>query len=106
MLGQGGHLRLHLLSAHLERNLGGPLNKMDPFVWIRVGGQEWRSQVCVNGGKNPHWTLQFMQVETNLFTHQMHIQVCDKDPLKAPLIGEAHVPLSVFTQSGPREEWI
>jgi len=43
MLGQGGHLRLHLLSAHLERNLGGPFNKMDPFVWIRVGGQEWRS---------------------------------------------------------------
>ncbi len=47
-----------------------------------------------------------MQIETNMFTHNMHIRVCDKDPLKAPLIGEADVPLSIFTQHGPREEWI
>ncbi len=46
MLGLGGHLKLHLKSAHLERNLGGPLNKMDPFVIIRIGQQEWRSAVC------------------------------------------------------------
>jgi hypothetical protein len=47
-----------------------------------------------------------MQIETNLFTQSMHIRVCDKDPLTAPLIGEANVPLSVFTQHGPREEWV
>ena len=95
--GAGGTLKLHLLSAHLERNLGGPFNKMDPFVIIQVGAQEWRSNVCQNGGKNPSWTLQFMVIEPGLFAHKMHIRVCDKDPLKAPLIGEAEVPLSIFT---------
>jgi len=47
-----------------------------------------------------------MQIETNMFTNNMHISVCDKDPLKAPLIGEAQVPLSIFTSHGPQEEWI
>jgi hypothetical protein len=37
MLGHGGHIKLHLKSAHLERNLGGPFDKMDPFVIIKVG---------------------------------------------------------------------
>jgi len=63
-----GFIKLHLIEAHLERNLGSLLNKMDPFVFIKVGHQEWRSAVCENGGKNPRWTLQFMQIEANLFT--------------------------------------
>jgi hypothetical protein len=81
MLGPGGHINLHLKSAHLEHNLGGPLNKMNPFVTIRVGQQEWRSEVCHHGAKNPSWALQFMKIETNMFTHNMHIEVRDKHPL-------------------------
>jgi len=49
------HIRLILQKAHLEFNFGNAFDKMDPFVYIRVGQQEWRSAVCVNGGKNPHW---------------------------------------------------
>ena len=49
------HIRLILQKAHLEFNFGNVFDKMDPFVYIRIGQQEWRSAVCVDGGKNPHW---------------------------------------------------
>jgi len=34
-----GFLRLHIQSAHLEINRGGPFDKMDPFVYIKVGNR-------------------------------------------------------------------
>ena len=53
-----GHIRIHVQSAHLTHNTEpGLFHKMDPFVTIQVGKQQWRSAVCVNGGRNPHWQL-------------------------------------------------
>jgi len=58
-----GWMRLTFENAHLDVQRGGPMNKMDPFVFVKVGRQqEWRSNVCVNGGKNPQWHNQHMEI--------------------------------------------
>ncbi len=46
-----------------------------------------------------------MEIPVNMFQHNMHIVVKDRDhPLQ--VIGEANIPLNVFTGQGPREERI
>jgi len=94
----------------LEINRGGPFDKMDPFVWIKVGkGQEWRSQVCINGGKNPSWTLQHMDIpvkKLKKLTKNVRIEVRDKDFLKSEPLGHADITLGLFVNNGPREERI
>ena len=52
-----GRLKLHLKSAHLQHNDAGFLERMNPFVIIKVNGLEWRSNVCEGGGREPQWTL-------------------------------------------------
>jgi hypothetical protein len=43
----GGFLKLHLIEAHLNHNNQEFMfEKMNPFVIIRIGMQEWRSAVC------------------------------------------------------------
>lgn len=55
---QGGFLKLHLIEAHLAHNdREFMFEKMNPFVMIRIGMQEWRSAVCEQGGRNPRWTF-------------------------------------------------
>jgi hypothetical protein len=46
-----------------------------------------------------------MEIPVNMFQNHMHIVVKDRDhPLQ--IIGEANVPLTIFTGQGPREERI
>lgn len=57
----GGLLKIHLIEAHLSHNTNEfSFERMSPFVFIRIGMQEWRSAVCFNSGRNPRWELQFM----------------------------------------------
>ena len=105
-----GWLRLHIQNAHLEINRGGPLDKMDPFVYIKVGNrQEWRSQVCINGGKNPQWHHQHMDIPVKKLKKlgkNVHIEVRDQDPLKSEPLGHTNITLGLFAKNGPREERI
>ena len=82
---------------------------MDPFVRLSIGKQEWRSAVCVNGGKNPHWQNQHMEIPVRKLRKLQKgvlIEVRDKDILHSEPIGHAVVPLEFFAGRGPREEWI
>jgi len=93
-----GHLRIHPVECHLNHNTGGILDKMDPFIYMRVGQlQEWRSSVCVNGGRNPRWGIhEHMQVECGRMQHKLHIEVRDKDVFGSEPIGHAEVNLDFF----------
>ncbi len=51
-----GNLKLHLIEAHINHK-DQYFEKMNPYVIIKVNGREWRSAVCIGGGKRPHWTL-------------------------------------------------
>jgi hypothetical protein len=100
-----GVLKLHILNANLHNKVGGPLHKMSPFVHIKVGSMVWNSPVCEKGGKEPRWMMAFMEIPVGMFQQNMHIVIKDQGHPLQP-IGEANVPLAVFTQQGPREERI
>ena len=84
------------------------MNKMDPFVFIRVGNnQEWRSAVCHNGGKNPHWQGQHMEIpvkKLNKLNKTVHIEIRDQNMLQSEPLGHASVTLAVFASRGPVQE--
>jgi len=71
------------------------LDKMDPFVFIRVGNnQEWRSAVCHNGGKNPQWSMQHMEIpvkKLNKLNKNVLIKIRDQNMLKSEELGHATV---------------
>lgn len=54
---------------------------MSPFVIIRVNGREWRSAICINGGRHPRWEFQFFDFEVANLEHEILIEVRDRDPL-------------------------
>lgn len=62
-----GLLKLHIIRAELHHKVGGPLHKMSPIVHIHVGHQNYATAPCHHGGKEPRWTLQFMEIATNMF---------------------------------------
>jgi len=93
-----GVLKVHAVKAHLDYHEGPMLERMSPFVEIRIGGQTWRNDVCEGGGRNPEW---------GGFNHMEHvvvdpmaevfIQVRDKDMMiGSEFIGEARVPVNMF----------
>ena len=50
-----GLLKLHAVNAHLDYHEGPPLERMNPIVKVQIGMQEWHSDVCQGGGRNPSW---------------------------------------------------
>ena len=73
-----GHLKIHVIEAHLQHNTGGVFDKMDPFVVMKAGPlQEWRSNVCRNGGKNPRWNHQHMEIDVKHLGQMLQIWVKD-----------------------------
>ena len=75
-----GKLKLHLKEANLQVNDGSFLDRMSPFVILRINGaEERRSMIVEHGGKHPHWTLQFFEWELYNLDHELFIEVRDKD---------------------------
>lgn len=44
-------MKLHTIEANLTHHEGPILERMNPFVLIKVGMQEWKSEVCFDGGR-------------------------------------------------------
>lgn len=100
-----GRLKLHLKEAKLRHNDAGFLERMSPFVTVRINGREERSEV-VYGGRHPVWTLQFFEYEVIDMNHEVHIEVRDKDMIGSEMIGHARVPMALFARVGGAAEWI
>mmetsp|Transcript_39873 Transcript_39873/g.118735 ORF Transcript_39873/g.118735 Transcript_39873/m.118735 type:complete len:230 (-) Transcript_39873:304-993(-) len=70
------------------------LGKQDPYCVLRIGANEQRSKVHVDGGRNPVWNQDF------LFTHvprteQLSIKLLDSNVVTADeMIGEAEIQLA------------
>jgi len=50
-----GKLKLHLKQANLQHNDAGFLERMSPFVTVRINGREERSMIIEGGGRSPSW---------------------------------------------------
>jgi len=103
-----GVLKMHAVTAHLDYHEGPMLERMSPFVKIQVGMQEWRSDVCMNGGRNPSWgPLNRMEHIVMDPMQEVFIEVRDKDMIGSEFIGQARVPLNFFLKpEGTLNEWL
>ncbi len=64
MIPQTGFLRIHCMEAHFDEKVGGPLHKMNPYVFLHAGVfQNWRSSAVQHENKNPHWMGQHFDIE-------------------------------------------
>lgn len=81
-------------------NDAGFLERMSPFVTVRINGREERSAVIEGGGRSPVWTLQFFEFECLDMNHEIHIEVRDKDMIGSDMIGHAMVPMHFFAKVG------
>ena len=100
-----GNLKLHLKEAHLT-HVDQIFERMSPFVIIKINGREWRSAVCEFGGRKPHWTLQFMDIEVMNMEHEILIEVRDRDPMMTEPIGHVTTRVNFFAVPGGRAEWL
>ena len=101
-----GKLKLHLKEANLKHNDAGFLERMSPFVIVRINGREERSQIIEGGGRHPVWTFQFFDFEVLDMNHMIDIEVKDKDMVGSEMIGHAQVPMSFLAKVGGAVEWI
>ena len=104
-----GHLKLHVVAAHISHDTEpGRADKMDPFVHLQVGSfQDWRSEVCINGDRNPKWEHQHMEIDVKHLKQELTIEVRDKDILGSEPIGTAVVSISFFARpEGVFDDWI
>jgi hypothetical protein len=100
-----GFLKLHLVEAHLTHQ-DQMFERMNPVVIIKVNGLEWRSAVCVSGGRNPRWEFQHMDIEVRNMEHEIYIEVRDRDPLRSEMIGHVTTRVNFFAVPGGRAEWL
>ena len=93
MIPTSGFLRLHVLAADLTHKTGGMMHKMNPYIDIHVGQlQNWRSLTCRDGGKEPRWNGQFMDIEVRHIGQMIDI-VCRDDHDDKPIIGGVQLPI-------------
>ena len=95
---QTGTLRFSVAQAELIRDTE-MMGKMDPFVEVRVAGQEYKSEVCKNGGKKPEWSDSFEIRVMNLESDQIEITINDQDMFSVDHVGSVTYQVSSFCVS-------
>jgi len=69
------------------------IGKMDPYVKIHIGSEEFKTKIAHDGGRNPNWEQAFM---FNLDGKEdfLHIMIKDHRVLSDDVIGRCDVPLT------------
>ncbi|CAG9312069.1 unnamed protein product [Blepharisma stoltei] len=99
-----GKLIIHPMNAKLTRDVE-VIGTMDPYCVISVGNQELTSNICIEGGKNPHWDDPHTFTINNEDT--VTIKVMDKRLMKKDdEVGSVTVPLSNIFNTRMAEDWI
>jgi len=81
---------------------------MDPVVIMKAGPlQEWRSEICRNGGKNPQWgPHQHFDVDVKHIGQELEIWVRNAEMMQGEPLGHAKVRLEIFKRAEVAEERI
>lgn len=86
-----GVLALTAIEARLTRDTEA-IGKMDPFVRITYGQQQFKTIVKDEAGKNPVWNETF-QIDVRYIGDELKIEVIDEDVLTDDKVGEAKIKL-------------
>lgn len=98
-----GSLIVRPISGKLIRDVA--TTSMDPYVVIRVGAHEQKTNYCKDGGKTPNWEEQLNFIIAG--EDQIYIQVWDKRTVaKDKIIGEAVIPIFNIVNSKHFEDWV
>lgn len=84
-----GKLKLHLKEANLVHNDGDFLDRMSPFVTVRIQNREERSEIKDQAGRHPVWMMQHFDWEVLDMNHMIDIEVRDKDMVGSEMLGHA-----------------
>jgi hypothetical protein len=105
-MSSSGTITVRPLSASLQHDVD-LFGKMDPYCLITLGTQQWKSQICKNGGKTPVWNdeVSFM-VQPGVDI--MRVALYDDKLIGSDkLIAEGVIPVDkLFSFSSPFEEKI
>lgn len=82
------------------------ITKMNPYVYITIGGERRKSTTCRGGGRNPSWTDVFT-FENNANDMQLKIEVWDKDTFtRDDLVGDGVFNLTPFANGAPANQYV
>jgi hypothetical protein len=105
-MSSSGTITVRPLAASLQHDVD-LFGKMDPYCLITLGTQQWKSQICKNGGKTPTWNdeVSFM-VQPGVDI--MRVALYDDKLIGSDkLIAEGVIPVDkLFSFSSPFEEKI
>jgi Ca2+-dependent lipid-binding protein len=73
----------------------------DPYIFVQVGSQRYRSRTCKDGGKRPVWNERFEFTSTD---NTLKITVMDQDTFKDDLVGEGTFNLSKYRTPLPEQD--
>lgn len=83
-----GRVKIHVMEAHLKVHDGSPIERMSPYVILRINGaNEHRTEICEYGGRNPRWLMQFFEWEVLDLNHELFVEVRDKEMFGSAYLG-------------------
>ncbi len=99
-----GILKIHLQEAHLTHDVQA-IGKMDPYVKFTCREQEFKSTICKNGGKNPKWSHDTIEIQVHYLGDDLHFHVWDDEVGRDESIGQGSCKLSSLAIHGGFDEW-
>jgi Ca2+-dependent lipid-binding protein len=98
-----GKLKLTVVEAKLTRDTEAMFNKMDPFVTLKLGEQNFKTKVLQGAGKTPKWDEAFdFNVEHG---DDLELEVLEEDTVSNDTVGTATIKVSALCISGGIDEW-
>jgi len=99
-----GQLVFRPIEANLNLKDKDLLGKMDPYCLFHVGGHRVKSQVCQNGGQNPHWN-DSITCDMPQTGGVVQVDLKDKDMLIDDKLGTFELDLNEVANLGQVRKW-
>jgi len=99
-----GTLVFRPIEANLNLKDKDLVGKMDPYCLFHVGGHRVKSQVCSNGGQNPHWN-DSISCDMPTTGGVVQVDLKDKDMLIDDKLGSFEVDLNEVASLGQVRKW-
>lgn len=80
-----------------------PFDRMDPYVYLTLGGEKKKTSVCHSGGRTPTWgeTFQFNNMSNDV---NLAVEVWDKDTFsRDDLVGSGSLNLMPYMNGMPTQ---
>lgn len=96
-------LALKIVEAQLIRDTE-MFGKMDPFMMVEVNERKYRTQVILEGGKNPVFDKVFF-IPVDSMGDEILVSCYDEDRLTNDLVGSVSIPMYSLCRAGGIRDW-